>query len=238
MQQITISDIVIDVERKNIKNLHLSVHPPTGRVRIASPLRVDDDAVRLFAISKIDWIKKHQAKFDAQERQSPRQYVSGESHYVRGDRYLLDVTIQSTAPRVQIRNKKYIDLFVRPNSAVAQRERVMNNWYRQQLQEQVPPLLEKWQSIIGVQPDNWQIKQMKTRWGTCNIEARRIWLNLELAKKPESCLEYVIVHELVHLLERTHNARFVALMNKFMPSWRTLKDELNRFPLSHPEWEY
>lgn len=238
MHQITVNDITIDVERKNIKNLHLSVHPPTGRVRIASPLRVNDDAVRLFAISKLGWIKKHIAKFEEQPRQSPREYVTGESHYLRGDRYLLDVTIQNGAPRVQIRNKKYIDLFVRPNSTVAQRERVMNNWYRQQLHEQIPPLMEKWQAIIGVQLGNWHIKQMKTRWGTCNIEARRIWLNLELAKKPESCLEYVIVHELVHQLERTHNARFVALMNKFMPSWRTLKDELNHFPLSHPEWGY
>lgn len=238
MHQITVNDIVIDVERKNIKNLHLSVHPPTGRVRIATPLRLDDHAVRLFAISKLGWIKKHQAKFENQERQSPREYVSGESHYLQGDRYLLNVIYKQGTPRVIVNSKKYIDLIVRPGSTTAQRERVMQNWYRQQLRQQIPPLFEKWQTIIGVRAGAWQIKQMKTRWGSCNIEARRIWLNLELAKKPEHCLEYVIVHELVHLIERLHNARFIALMSRYLPHWRTLRDELNRFPLSHPDWTY
>lgn len=238
MHQITVNEIVIDVERKNIKNLHLSIHPPTGRVRIATPLRLDDQAVRLFAISKLGWIKKHQAKFQGQERQSPREYVSGESHYIQGDRYLLNVMYQQGTPRVIVRSKKRIDLIVRPGSTLAQRERVMQNWYRKQLRQQISPLLEKWQTLIGVQANTWQIKQMKTRWGSCNVKDRRIWFNLELAKKPEHCLEYVIVHELVHLIERLHNARFIVLMSRYLPHWRTLRDELNRFPLSHPDWEY
>lgn len=238
MHQITVGDITIDVERKNIKNLHLSVHPPTGRVRIATPLRVNDEAVRLFAISKMGWIKRHQAHFQAQPRQAAREYISGESHYYRGDRYLLNVIYQTGTPKVIVRNKKYIDLYVREGSTLAQRERVMTNWYRRELEKQIAPLAEEWQARIGERANQWQIKQMKTKWGTCNTAARRIWLNLELAKKPEPCLEYVIVHELVHLLERLHNARFMAHMDRFLPHWRTLRDELNQFPLSHPEWEY
>lgn len=238
MHQITVDGIPIDVVRKKIKNLHLAVYPPTGRVRIATPLQLDDDAVRVFAISKLAWIKKHQANFEAQVRQSPREYVSGESHYFQGDRYLLNLIEAPGAPHVHIRNRKQLDLYVRPGSDVAARQRVMTRWYREQLRTQILPLAEKWQAIIGVQADEWQIKQMKTRWGTCNIEARRIWLNLELAKKPEHCLEYIIVHELVHLLERHHNARFSVLMSQSMPHWRIYKEELNRLPLSHAEWEY
>lgn len=237
MPQITVHDIVIDIVRKDIKNIHLSVHPPTGRVRIATPRRVSDKALRLFAISKLPWIKKHIAKFESQERQPAREYVSGESHYYRGDRYLLNVIYQKGRPRVVARNKKYIDLYVREGSDTAQRERVMVEWYRRELKAMLPPLIEKWQAIIGVQPDEWGVKQMKTRWGSCNAPAKRIWLNLELAKKPEHCLEYVIVHELVHLLERRHNDRFISLVSKYMPNWRSYKDELNRFPLSHPDWE-
>lgn len=207
-------------------------------MRIATPLRVNDEAVRLFAISKLGWIKKHQVKFDAQERQSAREYVSGESHYYRGERYLLNVIYQKGVPKVIVRNKKYIDLYVRPGSTLAQRRRVITEWYRQQLKAEIPALIAKWQKVIGVEIAECGIKQMKTRWGTCNVTARRIWLNLELAKKPEHCLEYVIVHELVHLLERRHNERFVALMSQFMPQWRTYREELNRFPVSHEEWSY
>jgi predicted metal-dependent hydrolase len=238
MHQITVSNIVIDVVRKNIKNLHLSVHPPTGRVRIAVPLRVNDEAVRLFAISKLGWIKKHQARFEGQPRQTPREYVSGESHYLHGERYLLNVIYQKGVPKVVARNKKYIDLYVRPDSNVIQRQRVMTEWYRQQLKAEIPALIEKWQKVMGVKVAEWGIKQMKTRWGTCNVQARRIWLNLELAKKPEHCLEYVVVHELAHLLERHHNDHFITLVSQFMPQWRTYRDELNRFPVSHEEWGY
>lgn len=238
MHQIKVSDITIDVVRKNIKNLHLDVNPPTGRVRIATPLQVDDDAVRLFAISKIAWIRKHQRNFENQERQTRREYVSGESHYFEGNRFLLNVIYQNKTPKVEIRNKTYIDLFVRPDSSRDQRERVMTKWYRQGLKEKVPAFIEKWQSIIGVSVNSWEVKQMKTKWGTCSIKARRIWLNLELAKKPVHCLEFIIVHELIHLLERYHNDRFIALMDKFLPQWRFYQKELNQFTLSYDDWNY
>lgn len=238
MHQITVGNISIDVVRKDIKNLHLGVYPPNGRVRIASPLKIDDEAVRLFAISKMAWIKKHQLKFEAQQRQSERQFVSGESHYYKGNRYLLNVIYHNAAPKVEIRNKTYIDLYVRVGSTLEQREKVLTEWYRRQLKDQIPPLIDKWQKIIGVEVSDWGIKKMKTKWGTCTIEKRRIWLNLELAKKSKQCLEYIIVHEMVHLIERKHSDRFVAYMDKFIPQWHFYKDELNRSMLSHEIWSY
>jgi len=238
MHQITLGNISIDVVRKDIKNLHLGVYPPNGRVRIASPLKIDDEAVRLFAISKMAWIKKHQSKFEAQERQSERQFVSGESHNYKGNRYLLNVIYHNAAPKVEIRNKTHIDLYVRVGSTLEQREKVLIEWYRRKLKDQIPPLIDKWQKIIGVEVSDFGIKKMKTKWGTCTIEKHRIWLNLELVKKPEHCLEYIIVHEMVHLMERNHNDHFVAYMDKFMPKWHFYKEELNRSMLSNEIWSY
>lgn len=238
MQKITVGNISIDVVRKDIKNLHLGVYPPNGRVRIASPLKVDDEAVRLFAISKMTWIKKQKLKFEAQDRQSQRRFVSGESHYYKGKRYRLNVIYQNAAPKVQVRNKTYIDLYVRIGSTNKQREKVLTEWYRKQLKNQVPALISKWQKKIGVEVNDWGIKKMKTKWGTCTIESRRIWLNLELAKKSEHCLEYIIVHEIVHLIERNHSDRFVGYMDKFMPQWHLYKEELNRSMLRHENWSY
>lgn len=238
MHQIVVNNLVIDVVRKNIKNLHLAVYPPSGRVRIATPTKVDDDAVRLFAISKMSWIKKNQAKYINQERQPERKYISGESHYFRGQRYLLNVINHSGYPKVSIRNKKFIDLFVKADYNQEQRENVMTNWYRKNLKEQIPPLIAKWQKEIGIEDVKWEVKKMKTKWGTCNREAKRIWINLELAKKPEHCLEYIIVHEMVHFLERNHTEKFVAYMDNFMPTWRNHKQELNRFILKHEMWTY
>jgi predicted metal-dependent hydrolase len=238
MHQIVVSDIVIDVVRKDIKNLHLAVYPPTGRVRIAAPLKVDDEAIRLFAISKLSWIKKNQAKQISQERQTERQFISGESHYYKGRRYLLNVVNHTGHPKVQIRTKKYMDLFVKPDYNSEQRERVLTNWYRKNLKEMIPPFIEKWEKIIGVEVAEWEVKIMKTKWGTCNREAKRIWLNLELIKKPEICLEYIIVHEMVHFLERNHTQRFIDLMDKFMPQWRSHREELNSSALKHEDWEY
>ena len=238
MHQIVVNNIVIDVVRKNIKNLHLAVYPPLGRVRIATPTKVDDEAVRLFVISKMSWIKKNQSKYINQERQPERKYISGESHYFRGQRYLLNVINHYGYPKVSIRNKKFMDLFVKADYTQEQRENVMTNWYRKNLKEQIPPLIVKWQKEIGIEDILWEVKKMKTKWGTCNREAKRIWLNLELAKKPEHCLEYIIVHEMVHFLERNHTDRFVAYMDKFIPSWRNYKQELNRFILKHEDWTY
>jgi hypothetical protein len=238
MHQIVVSDLVVDVVRKKIKNLHLGVYPPNGRVRVAAPLHIDDEAVRLAVISRLSWIKRQQARFASQERQSAREYVSGESHYFQGSRYLLDVVYRNAPPEVVLHNSTHMTLFVRPNSDTFQRERVLLRWYRQQLRAQIHAIIAKWEPVIGVQVSEFRIKQMKTKWGTCNIEQRRIWLNLELAKKSPRCLEYIIVHELVHLLERKHNERFVALMDQFLPQWRLVRDELNQAPLGHEEWGY
>jgi predicted metal-dependent hydrolase len=238
MHQIKVSDFVIDVVRKDIKNMHLAVYPPTGRVRIAAPLRIDDEAVRLFAISKLGWIKRNQRNFAAQERQNERAYIDRENHYFLGKRYLLQVDEIEAKPQVKIKNKTVIVLQIRPTATLVQKELVMNNWYRQEIKKAAEPLIMYWCKKIGVDVPEWQVKQMKTKWGTCNIEAKRIWLNLELAKKPLNSLEYIIVHELIHLLERHHNDRFLGFMNKYLPNWVQLKNELNRSPISHSDWEY
>ncbi len=232
------SQLTIDVVRKDIKNMHLAVYPPTGRVRIAAPLRIDDEAVRLFAISKIGWIRKHQRNFVAQDRQTLRQYKERESHYFQGKRYLLRIIEQDAPPKVVIKTKIYLDMYVRPNTNTLQRQLLLNKWYRAELKKLIAPIVKKWVSIIGVNVRDWQVRQMKTKWGTCNIEKKRIWINLELAKKPIHCLEYIVVHEMIHLKERYHNDRFLALMEKYMPHWRFNKDELNRLPASHGYWTY
>jgi predicted metal-dependent hydrolase len=236
--QIIVNGLVVDVVRRNIKNLHLGVYPPAGRIRVAAPLQVNDESVRLFTISRLAWIKRQQAKFEHQERQSAREFVSGESHYYQGHRYLLNVIYQKGTPTVVIRNNKIMDLCVRTGSETDQRERVLLTWYRQRLKEEIAPLIAKWEPILGVQVAEWGVKQMKTKWGTCNIKARRIWLNLELIKKPVHCLEYIIVHEMVHLLERHHNERFIAHMNRVLPLWQHYREELNRAPLGHETWDY
>jgi predicted metal-dependent hydrolase len=237
MHQIVVANIAIDVIRKDIKNLHLAVYPPAGRVRIAAPFRFSDEALRLFAISKLSWIKKHQRKFAGQERQTEREYVSGESHYYNGKRYILEVFYYKAKPKVVLGHKK-LKLFVRESNTKHQRARVLTEWYRERLKEQIPSLIEKWEKRMEVKIHAWGIKQMKTRWGTCNARARRVWLNLELAKKSARCLEYVLVHEMVHLLERKHSERFIVLMNEFMPQWRSQKEELNRAILNYSRWKY
>lgn len=238
MQQITINTITIDVVRKDIKNLHLSVHPPTGRVRIAAPLRVNDDAIRLFAISKLAWIKRHQRTFAAQERVSAREYIDRESHYFQGRRYLLNVIETDAPPNVIVRGKTYIDLHVRPNTPTAARHAIMTEWYRRELKAVIPGLITKWEQKIPVQVKQWRVRQMKTKWGTCNIDQQRLWLNLELAKKPIHCLEYIIVHEMIHLLERHHTDRFLAYMDEYLPNWKHLRAELNALPVNHADWKY
>lgn len=238
MEQITISNIKIDVVRKDIKNIHLAVYPPTGRVRIAAPLRVNEDAIRLFAISKLGWIKRNQRKFEGQERISPREYKQRESHYFQGRRYLLNIVETDKTQKVILKNKKFIELHIKPDTPTSKRHEILTEWYRVELKKQVPAIIDKWEKILNVKVDDWQVKQMKTKWGSCNIEKKRIWLNLELAKKPEHCLEYIIVHEMVHLLERHHNDRFLYYMETLLPNWRQLKTELNKLPVSHADWSY
>ena len=230
-RHITVNGMRIEIVRKAIKNLHLGVYPPHGSVRVAAPLAVSDDAVRLAVITRLSWIKRKQAGFKGQDRQSPRAYVSGESHYFFGRRYRLAVVEHSGAGRVAVKNAKTLTLNIRPNSDTVQRERVVLAWYRKELRGAAGPLIEKWAKIIGVPVPQWRIKKMKTKWGSCSIAAQRIWLNLELAKKAPQCLEYIVVHEMSHFHERHHNDRFVKLMDKHLPNWRSIRDELNVAPL-------
>ncbi len=224
-----IASLEIDIVRKNIKNLYIKVHPPDGQVQVVCPQKLDDAVIQQFVDSKIDWIGKKRAKFKTQPR-SPQQYITGESYFFKGDRYLLNVIYHQAAPQVIIEGDK-LNLYVRYGSITEQREQALTNWYRQQLKAELPDLIAKWEKAIGVKINAWGVKKMKTRWGTCNIQAKRIWLNLELIKQPQHCLEYVIVHELVHLLERQHNERFWSYVSIFMPQWQQYQLQLNRFPL-------
>lgn len=237
-RSITVSGIRVEIDRKDIKNLHLGVYPPNGRVRVAAPLKVSDDAVRLAVVGRLAWIRRQQARFQAQPRQSEREMVSGESHYFLGARYRLRVIEGDGPSRVELRGKTVLTLHSRRDATAAQRADVLHRWYRGRLRPLVAPLVEKWQDALGVTVAEWRIKRMKTKWGSCTIPARRIWLNLELAKKPPRCLEYIVVHELVHLLERHHGERFVRLMDEHLPLWRQYRDELNAAPLAHEEWQY
>ena len=232
-----IEGLRVDIKRKPIKNLHLSVYPPDGQVRVSAPEYLDDEAIRLAVIDKLGWIRRQQAKFQTQPRQSQREMVSGESHYFQGRRYLLEIEEINAPPVVWVKHHKLV-LRVRPGTNRDKREAILYRWYRHQLKMLIPSLIVKWEAVIGVHIADWGVKRMKTRWGTCNIEARRIWLNLELVKKPPRCLEYVLVHEMVHLLERHHNERFRTLMDRFLPQWRLYRDELNSEPLAHEHWVY
>lgn len=234
MGNLTINGIEVEIQKKNIKNLHLAVLPPKGKVRISAPNSMNDDAIRIFIITKLGWIKKQQEKYKNQLRQCEREYVSGESVYLWGKRYRLDVMYSNAYNNVKIKGNKLI-FQVRGASTKDQREKVLNDWYRKNIKEEIPQLLEKWQKIIGVTANDWGVKNMKTRWGTCNIKDKRIWLNLQLAKKPFNCLEYVIVHELVHLLEKNHNKIFISYMDEFLPNWRKIKEELNSLILDYME---
>jgi predicted metal-dependent hydrolase len=230
--QIQVLDLTIDVVKKDIKNLHLSVYPPTGRIHISSPKDLNDEAIRLFAVSKIRWIKRHQKGFYEQLREQPREYIDGESHYFDGSRYLLKVIEKNGKHYINVKNKTVLELYVNPNTSIEGKQKVFAEWYRTHLKNIVAELIQKWEKIIGVDCESWEIKKMKTQWGSCKIEKKKIILNLELAKKPKYCLEYIIVHELVHLLERNHNDNFRAYLNQYMPNWKNIKDELNNLPVT------
>lgn len=236
-QQIQVGDISVDVIFKDIKNVHLSVHPPTGRVRISAPRRISLDTLRVYVIAKMDWIKRHQNKMQAQERETPRDYVDRESHYVWGRRYLLKVNEADQVPSVELKHN-HMQLTVRPGSNLEKKEAVISTWYREEVRSAAIPLIAHWEKVMGVQVNKLYVQRMKTKWGSCNPRAGSIRLNSDLAKKPRQCLEYIIVHELAHLIEPSHNARFHSLMDHFMPNWRHHRDELNRIPLSHVEWGY
>ena len=236
--RITVSGFPVEIVRKAIKNLHLGVYPPNGRVRVAAPVRVHDEAVRLAVISRLGWIKRQRTRFHSQERQSAREYVSRESHYFLGRRYLLNV-IESNGPsRVSRKGHTILELQISKRAGRHRREQILLGWYRKNLKALILPLIEKWEAKMGTKVESWGVRRMKTKWGSCNSAEQRIWLNLELAKKPVRCLEYILVHEMVHLTERHHNDRFTMLMDQFMPNWRAHRDELNHAPLAHEMWSY
>lgn len=205
-------------------------------MRVSAPLLLDDEAVRLAVVSKLSWIRRHQKAFAEQPRQSQREMVTGESHYFMGRRYRLNILERAGPNRVSLNGNSELRMHVRPGADRDKRDQVLTEWYRQQLKGLLPDLIDEWQPVVDVQVAAWGVKKMKTRWGSCNIRDRRVWLNLELAKKPPHCLEYVLVHEMVHLLQRCHDEHFKALMDQFMPQWRLYRDELNQTPLAYEEW--
>lgn len=235
---LTVDGIEIQVVRKDIKHLYLSVSPPEGHVRVSAPRRMSDDNVHLAIFAKINWIKKRQNKFKGQTKQTELRYVSGESHYFFGKHVLLHVIERQGKHKVALLESDQLQMFVNPGTTIDNKEKLLNQWYRTQLNQRIPALLDKWQPVIGKKVSEWDIKKMKTRWGSCNIVKKRIWLNLELAKKPPECLEYVFVHEMVHLLEPYHNARFKGFMDKFLPQWRNFNDALSSALLRHEDWQY
>jgi predicted metal-dependent hydrolase len=234
---IQIHNLNVETVKKNIKNIHLGVYPPNGRIRVAAPLRTPDEAIELLVISKIPWIKKQQAKFEKQKRQTKREYVSGESHYFLGKRYLLNVIKTKDKPRIEIKRTKHIDLYIKEDMDFEKKEQIFENFYRSEIKKIIPDLKEKWEKIIGVNVNEVRIKKMKTKWGSCNPKAKRIWLNLELAKKPMHCIEYVMVHEMIHLIEKKHNGKFKYLIRSHIPQWEQYKKELNHSILGHSSWK-
>jgi predicted metal-dependent hydrolase len=231
-----ICDLEIETVKKDIKNIHVGVYPPNGRVRVAAPLKTTDEAIKLLVISKMPWIKRQQLKYKQQERQTKREYVSGESHYFLGTRYRLNIIQTEAKPRIEIKTKTRINMHIKPAASVEEKGHLMENFYRSEIKKLIPQLVMKWENITCLHAKEIKIKKMKTKWGTCNPKHQRIWLNLELAKKPIRCLEYVLVHELMHLKEKHHNEHFQLLIRTYLPQWEQSKHELNAGILSYAEW--
>lgn len=234
-EYLTVAGLDVDVVYKSIKNLHVSVYPPLGRVRVAAPQRTTEDAIRVAIVQRLSWIKRQREQFQDADRQSERHMVSGETHYAWGRRYLLDVSKSSGAYGVEIQGSTLWVITPSGTDAVG-RFGALDRWYRRELKASVPALLEKWQPVLGVEAEKFVVRRMKTKWGTCVATSRTIWLNPELAKKNPRCLEYIVVHELAHLRERGHGEKFVALMDRHLPDWRARRDELNEAPLGHEDW--
>ena len=235
---INVNGMRVDVVRKAIKNLHLAVYPPKGRVRVAAPHVMSNDAIRLAVIDKLGWIKRQQASFAKQPRQSEREMVTGETHYLLGRRFRMRKIAREGRIQIEQIGISTICLFAPSTATAEDREAALLRWYRSKLKEEAESLFAKWQQIIGVKTSSWGIRRMKTKWGSCNTQSKRIWLNLELAKKPLECIEYIVVHELAHLIERHHNDRFIAVMDKHLPQWRLIRKLLNSAPLKHEDWIY
>lgn len=234
-ETIRLGDVSIRVTRKDVKNVHLTVHPPNGRVTLTAPAATRLEVARAYAISKLGWIRAQQSTLKAQAREAPRRFVRRESHYLWGRRYLLSVDFQDAKPAVMLDHKR-IRLTVRPGNEGSQRAAVIHEWHKSLLHQSVPPLLRKWEERLGVKVERYFLQKMRTKWGSCNPAARHIRLNTELVKKPKDLLEYVIVHEMVHLLEASHNDRFVTILSEHWPQWREARQELNELPLASDKW--
>lgn len=232
---LTVSGIDIDVIYKQIKNLHIGVYPPMGRVRVAAPERLDDDQVRLAVISRLSWIKRQREQLQAAQRQSIRKMVTGESHYLWGSRLRLTVIERIGRTHLEVDGNRLL-LYVPAGTSADKRRELLDRWYREQLRQEIPGVLSKLQPKVGVTIPKWSIRRMKTKWGSCNRETGHIWFNVELSKKHPDCLAYIAVHEMTHLLERNHGERFVKLMDKNMPDWRSRRNGLNQAPLGHEQW--
>jgi len=229
MEIIVVNKIAVEVEWKEIKNIHLTVYPPDARVHISAPMAMTPDSVRLYIITKLEWISKRIEMIRNQARQSEREYVSGENHYYKGIRYRLNVIYRNAPPEVELNGTRHINLYVREGSTSEKRGDVLREWYRTELKETLPPIIAKWEGILQVQARHWEVKQMKTLWGSCTTRTQHIIFNLELIKKPTQCIEYIVAHEMTHLVERLHNSKFTAILDHHIPNWRQLKDELNEF---------
>lgn len=234
-ETIKLGEMLIEVTRKEIKNVHLSVHPPDGRVTLAAPSSTRLEVARAYAISRLGWIRNQQEKLAQQERETPRQFIDRESHYLWGRRYLMTVEYKEAKPSVTLDHKR-MTLTVRPKATREKREQVMHEWHKSLLHKEIPLLIMKWEKKIKVEVAGYFLQRMKTKWGSCNHKARHIRLNTELVKKPKDLLEYVIVHEMAHLLEPTHSERFIAILNEHYPSWREARAELNELPLTAEVW--
>jgi predicted metal-dependent hydrolase len=233
---LTVRGIDVDVVYKDIKNLHIGVYPPMGRVRVAAPTRLDDDQVRLAVIQRLPWIKRQRKELQTADRQSQREMVTGESHYVWGNRLRLKVVERPGRPHIEVDGDRLL-LYACPEDTAEQRRGLLEQWHRDQLRHALPELVSTWEERLELLVPKWSIRRMKTKWGSCNRESRHIWFNIELAKKPPGCLEYILVHEMAHYLERNHGERFTKLMDGFMPDWRRRRDQLNAAPLAEETWQ-
>jgi len=232
-----LNDMDVELVQKNIKHVHLSVYPPKGYVKVSAPQSMAIETIRVYVISKLGWIKKQQEKLRAQERETPRECIDRESHFFNGKRFLLKVVERDAAPQVSLSHSKIV-LQIRPGANEEKKRSVLDAWYRQQLKEKVSSMIIQWEKKMDVSVAHFSIRKMKTKWGSCSPSSRSIRINLELAKKPPECLEYIVVHELAHLLEPSHNSRFITLMDRFMPKWRLYRNELNALPVHHEDWKY
>jgi len=231
----TVDDLEVDVIYKSIKNIHIGVYPPMGRVRVAAPAHLDEERVRLAVVKRLAWIKRQRDRLQRAERQSEREMVTGESHYVWGRRYRLHIIDEPGRPRLSV-DRGRLTMQVPPGTDAGERRHLLQAWERQQLRKRLAELIDKWAAVIGCDVRAWGVRRMKTKWGTCSRSSGRLWFNLELAKKDPRCLEYIVVHEMTHTIEPDHGERFVKLMDAFMPDWRSRRDELNDAPLSEERW--